>query len=97
MLDTLTDKVRAIVADKQALGFDVMFDLGATGVIHVAGDTAPMQISNEKQGAETVFVVTPDDLASMMKGELQPMVAYMSGKLKVEGDLSRAMQVASLF
>lgn len=97
MLETLTEKVRAIVADKQALGFDVMFDLGDAGVIHVAGDTAPMQISNDKKDAQAVFVVSPEDFGSMMTGELQPMMAYMSGKLKVEGDLSRAMQVASMF
>ncbi|MEM8982477.1 MAG: SCP2 sterol-binding domain-containing protein [Pseudomonadota bacterium] len=97
MLDSLTDKVRAIVADKQALGFDVMFDFGDVGVIHVAGDSAPMRISNDKKDAATVFIVSPDDFGDMMTGELQPMMAYMSGKLKVEGDLSRAMQVASMF
>ena len=97
MLDQLTDRVRDIVADKQALGFNVMFDLGETGVIHVTGDSMPMQISNDKQTADAVFFVAPEDLGSMMSGELQPMVAYMSGKLRVEGDLSRAMKVASLF
>ncbi|MEO0577265.1 MAG: SCP2 sterol-binding domain-containing protein [Pseudomonadota bacterium] len=97
MLETLTEKVRGIVADKQALGFDVLFDLGGTGVMHVAGDSTPMQISNEKKSAEAVFIVTPEDFGSMMTGELQPMMAYMSGKLKVEGDLSRAMQVAQFF
>lgn len=97
MLDQLTDRVRDIVADKQALGFNVMFDLGETGIIHVAGDSMPMQISNDKQTADAVFIVAPEDLGSMMSGELQPMVAYMSGKLRVEGDLSRAMKVASLF
>ncbi len=37
------------------------------------------------------------DYAAMTTGELNPMTAFMTGKVKVEGDLSQVMQLQSLF
>ncbi|MEM7277904.1 MAG: SCP2 sterol-binding domain-containing protein [Pseudomonadota bacterium] len=97
MLDTLTQKIRDIVAEKDPMGFNVLFDLGDTGAIHIAAEQAPVVVSNERGEAVTTFVVEPDDLNSMLEGDLQPMGAFMSGKLKVEGDMGKAMQIGSLF
>lgn len=38
-----------------------------------------------------------DDLVSLMKGELNGMTAFMTGKLKVEGDMGNAMQLQGIF
>ena len=37
------------------------------------------------------------DYVKMTSGELNPMAAFMSGKVKVEGDLSAVMQLQSVF
>jgi putative sterol carrier protein len=37
-----------------------------------------------------------DDFAAMSKGDLNPMMAFMSGKIKVDGDLNAVMQFQSL-
>ena len=41
--------------------------------------------------------MTADDLAAMLAGDLSPMNAYMQGKMKVEGDLGKAMQFGNIF
>ena len=97
MLDELTAGVRDLVEGKEAVGFDVKFDLGSRGVIFVAGVTAPMQVSNDDVPADTVFEVSAENLAAMLDRSLAPMMAYMQGKLKVDGDLSQAMQLSSIF
>jgi len=37
------------------------------------------------------------DYADMVSGKLNPMMAFMSGKVKVEGDLNSVMKVQSIF
>jgi putative sterol carrier protein len=97
MINELTDRVRAIVDGRDAVGFDVKFDLGDTGKIFVAGNNAPMTVSNDDNDAEATFRISAEDMAGMLEGKLAPMMAYMQGKLKVDGDLSQAMKLSSFF
>jgi len=97
MLDDLTTRIRQKVDGKEALGFNVKIDLGATGVIFIVGSSAPIEVSNDGGDAETTFVLSTADLGAMLSGELAPMNAYMQGKLRVEGDIGKAMQVGNLF
>jgi len=97
MLAELTGKVGDLVAGRDAIGFDVKFNLGDEGMIFVAGKTAPMTVSNDDGDADTTFRMSGDDLSSMLGGQLNAMAAYMSGKLVVEGDLAKAMTLSSLF
>ncbi|MGB0908712.1 MAG: SCP2 sterol-binding domain-containing protein, partial [Maricaulaceae bacterium] len=41
--------------------------------------------------------VSKDDFIALASGNLDPMMAFMSGKLKVAGDMSVAMGLQSLF
>ena len=38
-----------------------------------------------------------DDYVAMTSGELNPMMAFMSGKVKVDGDLNSVMKFQSIF
>ena len=97
MLDELTNKFKERVEGRDAFGFDIKFDLGDTGCIHVAGSGTPIEISNEDAAADTTFIMSAEDLVSLLSGELPPMSAYMQGKMKVEGDLGKAMHFGQLF
>jgi len=97
MLQELTERIVQIVDGRDKLGFDVKFDLGDDGIIFVHGNSEPIAVGNDGGDAETVFVVSAGNLHSMLAGDLSPMMAYMQGKLKIHGDLGRAMQINSLF
>ena len=97
MLEELTSKVAALVDGKNALGFNVKFDLGDDGKILVAGNDAPMAVSNDDGDADTTLKVSAADFQSMLSGELNAMNAYMQGKLTVEGDMAKAMQLSNIF
>ncbi len=59
-------------------------------------DGAAQQVSDIDSGAnaaDTTIKVGWDDWQAMAAGELDGMTAFMTGKLKVEGDMSNAMQL----
>lgn len=97
MLEELTERFKQRVDGKEAFGFSVKFDLGDTGVIFIAGGSAPIEVSNDNNDADTTFIMTADDLTAMLSGNLPPMSAYMQGKMKVDGDVGKAMQFGTLF
>ena len=50
-------------------------------------------IESSANAADTTIKVSWDDWQAMAAGELDGMTAFMTGKLKVEGDMSNAMQL----
>jgi putative sterol carrier protein len=87
----IADKIRSRVA---SAGFDrsVKFDTGADGVIVIDGAT----ISTDDAPADCTIKLSLDDLDSLISGDLNPTMAFMTGKIKVEGDMSVAMALSQL-
>ena len=50
-------------------------------------------IQSDANAADTTIKVGWDDWQAMASGQLDGMTAFMTGKLKVEGDMSNAMQL----
>jgi putative sterol carrier protein len=72
-------------------GKRVKLDFGDDGTIMLDG--AANQVSEEDGAADTTIKVSWDDWQAMAAGQLDGMTAFMTGKLKVEGDMSNAMQL----
>ena len=56
-------------------------------------DGAGQQVTEEDGAADTTIKVGWDDWQQLAAGQLDGMTAFMMGKLKVEGDMSNAMQL----
>ena len=72
-------------------GKRVKLDFGGEGVVMLDGQAN--QVSEEDGAADTTIKVSWDDWQAMAAGQLDGMTAFMTGKLKVEGDMSNAMQL----
>ena len=72
-------------------GKKVKIDYGEQGVIMMDG--AAHTVSEEDGDADTTIKVAWEDWEAMAAGQLDGMTAFMTGKLKVEGDMSNAMQL----
>ena len=72
-------------------GKRVKLDFGDDGTIMLDG--AASQVSEDDGAADTTIKVSWDDWQQMAAGQLDGMTAFMIGKLKVEGDMSNAMQL----
>ena len=68
---------------------------GDEGVILLDGVNA--LVSEADQPADTTIKVSWDDWQALSNGTLDGMTAFMMGKLKVEGDMSNAMQLQGIF
>ncbi len=72
-------------------GRRVKIDFGDEGVVMLDG--AAEQVTEEDGAADTTIKVGWDDWRQLAAGQLDGMTAFMMGKLKVEGDMSNAMQL----
>jgi putative sterol carrier protein len=72
-------------------GKTVKLDFGDQGVILLDG--AASQVSETDGAADTTIKVNWEDWEKMAAGELDGMTAFMTGKLKIDGDMSNAMQL----
>ena len=54
-------------------------------------------IPSDINAADTTIKVSWDDFQSLASGALDGMTAFMTGKLKVEGDMGNAMQLQGVF
>jgi|SRR5688572_16242088 putative sterol carrier protein len=72
-------------------GKRVKLDFGGEGVVLLDG--AGEQVTEEDGAADTTIKVAWEDWQAMAAGQLDGMTAFMTGKLKIEGDMSNAMQL----
>jgi putative sterol carrier protein len=73
-------------------GKRVKIDFGEDqGVVMLDG--AAQQVTEEDGAADTTIKVGWDDWQQLAAGQLDGMTAFMMGKLRVEGDMSNAMQL----
>ena len=92
-LDECTQAIRAKVGADSGLGATLKFDCGADGTVYIDGRSAPNTVSNDNGEADCTVGITLENLAAMLKGELEPATGFMMGKLKVAGDMSVAMRL----
>ncbi len=92
-LDDIIAKMNEALASAGGLDSSVKFDFGEDGIITASGTEA--KAVNED--TDCTITISKDDFIALAQGELDPMMAFMSGKLKVEGDMSVAMGLQSLF
>ncbi|MFC7499601.1 SCP2 sterol-binding domain-containing protein [Enterovirga sp. GCM10030262] len=64
---------------------------GGEGAIMLDG--VANAVTEEDGAADTVIKISWADWEALTKGEIDAMTAFMQGKLKVEGDMSNAMQL----
>ena len=91
--DQIIARLNEALATHGAVDKSIKFDLGDDGQILLEGASA----SAEDKEADCTVAVSKDDFIAVAKRELDPMAAFMSGRLKVSGDMSAAMGLQNLF
>ena len=66
------------------------------GVVYIDGKQSPMVVSNEDKPADCDLQISVDNLVKMGNGDLNPMMAVMTKKLKINGDMGIAMKMGSI-
>lgn len=96
--DQIVDEVRERAKDLSELNHTVLFDLEDEGkiLIDATGDEVVVTPNPDDDDAETTLVMSPENLQKLINGELNPMVAFTMGKLKIFGSKGIALKLSSL-
>jgi len=95
-LETVTEEIRAKMA--MAAGFEhkVKFNFGDDGVIFVDSTHSPALISHDDNEAECTLKCSIETFQGFMNGTQDPTMAFMMGKLKVDGSMGLALKLNSI-
>jgi putative sterol carrier protein len=75
-----------------------VFDIDGAGQWTVAVDDGNVNVTEGVAGdADCTITSSEEDFERIVAGELNPTSAYMTGKLKVKGDMGAAMKLQKLF
>jgi len=94
-LAELTTKMQEKAKATSPIGNSVKF-VFEDNVLHLDGKGEENVVCNDDLEADCTLKISQADFEAMTSGQLNPMSAFMSGKLKVEGDMSVAMKLQSL-
>lgn len=92
ILKTITDSAGKVAA----FGKTLKFDFG-DNKIFIDGTGEGNVVSTDDKEADCTIHISQDDLLGMISGSVNPMTAFMMGKIKVKGDMGLAMKLQSLF
>lgn len=95
-LESVTEAMRAKMAMAAGLDAKVKFDFGDDGVIFVDATQNPPELSHEDNEADCTLKCTLDTFKGLMDGSQDPTMAFMMGKLKVDGSMGLAMKLNSI-
>jgi putative sterol carrier protein len=91
-LETRVDPAKAA-----GLNASYRFEIDDAGTWLVEVDDGKVSVSENEGEADTTISTSADTFMKIASGEQNPTSAYMSGKLKVKGDMGQAMKLQKLF
>ena len=97
IFDSMTERFQADKAGD--LDMTIQFDLGGDGGgqwYASIGDGTMTVNKGTVEAPSATLKMDADDFAKMSSGDINPMMAFMSGKIKVDGDLNSVMKFQTL-
>ena len=94
-LQEITAKMKEGASKKSSFGNTVKFATDQ-GVVYIDGNQNPPSVTNDDKAADCTLRMDFSDFSDMIAGKLDGMTAFMTGKLKIEGDMGVAMKLQSI-
>ena len=95
-LETVTEAIKAKMALAAGLDAKVKFDFEDDGLIFVDATQSPPEISHDDNEADCTLICSLEIFQGFMEGTQDPTMAFMMGKLKVDGSMGLAMKLNSI-
>jgi putative sterol carrier protein len=96
-LETHTKMIIEKTVDVSDLNKKVKFNLTDEGIIHIDATVNPPAVANNDLDADVTFVLSTENFEGLIDGSLNPQMAFMTGQLKIEGDMGLALKLADIF
>ena len=95
LFETLESRVDP--AKAAGLTASYRFEIDGAGSWTVDVDDGKVTVTENGADADCAITTTAETFLKIANGEQNPTAAYMSGKLKVKGDMGQAMKLQKLF
>jgi putative sterol carrier protein len=87
-----------VSADKiEGMNNTYVFDIEGAGTWTVAIADGSIDVSDGASDADCTFASSEETFEKIVAGEQNATTAYMTGKLKIKGDMGAAMKLQKLF
>ncbi|VAV97633.1 hypothetical protein MNBD_ALPHA02-1368 [hydrothermal vent metagenome] len=96
-LDSITAEIRDKAQSMDANGKTIKIDFQGDGTIFIDGANTPPTVSNDDNDADVTLIISEENFEGLMDGSLNPQMAFMMGKLKIDGDMGLALKLGDLF
>jgi Putative sterol carrier protein len=93
--DTLAS--RADASKTAGMTNSFLFDIEGAGTWLVTVDDGAVSVAEGGGDADATISSNEENFEKIVAGELNPTTAYMTGKLKIKGDMGAAMKLQKLF
>jgi putative sterol carrier protein len=92
------ESLEQIDSDKVAgVNNSYLLDIDGAGVWKVDVQDGKIDVTEGEGDADVTIRTSEETFQALVSGEQNPTTAYMTGKLKVEGDMGAALKLQKLF
>ncbi len=96
-LDDVETSLTGIADKLSVLDAKVKLDFSPDGIVIVDGTQSPATITRGDGDADCTIIASAETLEQIFSGSVNPMLAFMSGQLKVDGSLGIAQRLTEVF
>jgi putative sterol carrier protein len=95
-LQNIIDGLQEKIGEDCGLGAVVKFDFGDQGSVILDASQVPNIVSTEGADPDCTMIISVEDFMAMAEGSLDGVAAFMTGKLKVQGEMGLAMKLGAI-
>ena len=88
---------RADASKLAGINNSYVFDIDGAGMWFVDGRGRPVSVREGEGEADCTISASEENFQQILSGEQNATSAYMTGKLKIKGDMGAAMKLQKLF
>jgi putative sterol carrier protein len=93
------EDIKSAIAEKlksaPQIGAIIQLDMGDDGIFRIDGTVSPPVFLDGEGEVDTTFICSAAVLLGIINGTQDPTMAFMMGKLKVQGSMGYAMKLNS--
>ena len=95
-LDQLEAKMKPRLPEFRAFGRRARFDFGKDGSLLLDASRSPASLVRGDGDVDCTIRMTIDNFDKMISGQLNPTLAFATGRLKVSGSMGLALKLAAI-
>ena len=91
-VEAIQNKLTELLGGGSGLDGSLKMNFGDDGVVRIEGT----EVTTDDTDTDATITITLEDAVAMMEGDLNPTMAFMQGKLSVDGNMGMAMKLSNL-